>query len=472
MKIKILDAIECEVSKRDGEILIPILSFEAVYWQQGPHRKVRKTYLKQVFSHKGKTSWYFYTGLLPRIKAWCKEQNIPIEIEGEELKITPSAKPFLLGITFREDQLEMINKACEIGRGSLIAPTQSGKTLVFLGIISCYPKLNILILSHTSSIVHQTYKRLLKYGFNDAEVFGGGITIQNPSKQITVSTIQSFSKLDPKFYSDYYDCVIVDELHRVSKQVSQYKQVLSQLLAPLRFGFTATPKDDPEAEFTYEGLIGPIISRLSIQEATDLDILQKPKIELINSVMSDSVESIYKYQDTYKKVRENGKLVNGERLEIGAYSACIVENVGRNNQIADLVVEKIKQGEIIFIFVVYTLHGQLIQDAIQQRLNIKVPFVEGSTSIEQREKIKQGLQTKKIKVCIASNAWNEGLTVKTISNLFLVGAGSSELQLLQRAGRVLANENVTITYFLDSKNKHLALQSIKILSVFVDKGWL
>ena len=472
MKIKILDAIECEVSKRDGELLIPLLSFDAVYWQQGPHTKQRKVYRKQVFSHKGKNSWYFYTGLLPRVKAWCQSNNIPVEIEGEELKLKPSAKPFLQGITFREDQLKMINKACEIGRGSLIAPTQSGKTIVFLGIISCFPKLNILILSHTSTIVHQTYERLLKYGIKDTEVFGGGVTIQNPSKRITVSTIQSFSKLDPKFYTDYYDCVIVDELHRVSKQVSQYEQVLSQLLAPLRFGFTATPKDDPEAEFTYEGLIGPIISRLSIQEATELEILKKPTLKLIKAKYSPTLQNIYKYQDTYEKVHEHGKLVNGERVDIGAYSAGIVENAHRNSQIVNIVGENIKNKKITIIFVTYTLHGQLLQNEINKKFSIDIPFVEGDTPMLERKRIKDNLSTKKIPVCIASNSWIEGITIKTITDLILAGGGKSELQLIQKVGRVLANNQVTITDFLDLGNKHMIFHTGERLAVYSEKCWI
>jgi len=472
MKIEILDSIECQVSKEDGKILFPLLSYEAIFWKQGPYKKTRHTYRKSAFSFQGKTHWCFYTGLLPRVRKWTEEQGIPLEVVGEEITIPRQNPPILKGIVFREDQLKMIDVACKMGRGSLIAPTQSGKTLIFLGIISCYPKLKILILSHTKTIVHQTYERLLKYGFNDIEVFGGGVTIKNPTKRITVSTIQSFTKLDPKFYVDYYDMVIVDELHRVSKQVSQYKQVLSQLLAPCKFGFTATPKDDPESELTYEGLVGPIISTLSIQEATELKILGKPRLKLIRSKCPPNLSTIYKYQDTYEKIRVNGVMVNGRRLGIGAYSAGIVENTYRNAQIVEIIAEKIKEKKISFIFVTYTLHGQLLQEGIKQKTGIDVPFVEGATSIQKRDRIKKGLAEKKIPVVIASSAWMEGLTVKTITDLVLCGGGKSELQLLQKAGRVLANDNVCITDFLDLDNRHLIYHTGERLSVFSEKNWL
>jgi superfamily II DNA or RNA helicase len=472
MEIEILDAVECSLSKSDGQVLLPCLSFESSYWQQGPHKKVRKVYQKDVYSHKSKTGWYFYTGLLPRVKKYCIENKIPLKIVGEEIKIPRQQAPFLKGIEFRDDQLKMINVAVEKGRGVISAATQTGKTLIFLGIISCYPKLNVLILAHSSTIIQQTHERLLKYGFTDVEMFGGGVKVHNPTKRITISTIQSFSKLDPKVYSDYYDMVIIDELHRVSKQVSQYKDVLSKLLAPLRFGFTATPKDDPESELTYEGLVGKIISTLSIQEATKLEILGRPRLKLVKAEYPPNLSTIYKYQDTYEKIKVNGVFVNGERVDVGAYSAGIVENKKRNDQIIDIVVSNMEKGKISFVFVSYTLHGKLLQEGIKQRTGIDVPFVEGSTSMANRDKIKKGLMTKKILVCLASNAWSEGLTITTITDLVLCGGGKSELQLLQKAGRVLANDNITITDFLDLNNKHLLSHCGNRLAVYSEKNWL
>jgi len=472
MKIEILDAVECKVSKTEAQLIYPLLSFEGTYRQQGPSRTILKTYTKDVFSHKGKNDWFFYTGLLPRIKKWCTKNNIPIELIGEELHLPRQRPPILKGIEFREDQIHFINTACDMGRGLLIAPTQTGKTVVFLGVISCYPKLRFLILSHTATIVHQTYERLQSYGFDDVEVFGGGVKVQNPTKRITVSTIQSFAKLDPATYSDYYDAVFVDEVHRVSKQVSQYKQVLGTLLAPIRFGFTATPKSDPESLLTYEGLIGPIIARLSIQEATKADILEKPNLKLIRAKAAPGLKTVYKYQDTYEKINQNGVMVNGERLEIGAYSAGIAENQYRNQQIAEVASKNVENKKITFIFVTYTIHGTILQELIYEKCSILAPFVEGSTSMKERDRIKQGLTKKQIPVCIATVAWMEGLTVKTVTDLILAGGGKSELQLLQKAGRVLANRNVTITDFLDLDNRHLIAHTGERLAVYSEKEWL
>ena len=214
MQIEILDAIECQVSRADGELLFPCLSFESVYWKQGPFKRQRKTYQKSVFSFKGKEFWRFYTGLLPRIRQWCVDQGIPLEIVGEEIAIPRQNPPFLKGIgfkEFREDQLKLIDVACSAGRGVIEAATGVGKTLMQLGIMSCYPKSNILLLAHTTGIISQTFQELKRFGFKDIEMYGAGNKIEIPKARITISTMQSWIKLDPKYYIDRYDCCIVDE---------------------------------------------------------------------------------------------------------------------------------------------------------------------------------------------------------------------------------------------------------------------
>jgi len=476
MQIKILDAIECEVSVPDGRKLIPCLSFKASYWVQGPYRKQKKNYMKQVFSFKGKYKYRFHTGLLPRVLAWCKKNRIQTTVIGEELKIARQVKPNLKGTTFRNYQLDLIDKACSANRGLIEAPTGVGKTIIFLGIMSCYPRLRILVLCHTTTIISQTISELKKFGFTDVQQFGGGNKICKPSKRIVVSTIQSFVKLNPKDYIDYFDCVIVDEAHAVAKQKSNYSKVLGNLLAPIRLGFSATPLKDAEAKFTYEGLLGPIIGKLTMKEAENLEILAKPCLRLIKAEYPDSLTSIWNYQDTYEKIRENGKIVNGERLKVGAYTAGITENHQRNQQIATLAVEFSAKKQTVLIFVTHIEHGELLQAEIEHIGNCSIPFIQGNTSQSDRDTIKTQLIERKIKICLATISWQEGLNIPNLSVLILAGAGRSEKQLLQKIGRVMRRtkdkEQAIIVDFLDLGNRHLLAHMGERIAIYSDMGWL
>ena len=174
MQIKILDAVECEISKQDAALLKPCLSFDAYYWKQTPYKKKKMKYSKDVFSFRGQKVWRFYTGLLPRIKEWCKQKDIDLEIVGDEFYLEQQVEPFLKGITFRDDQLAMIKAACKQQRGIVHAATGVGKTIIMLGIISCFKGYHVLILAHTIDITSQIYGKLKDFGFTNIELFGDG----------------------------------------------------------------------------------------------------------------------------------------------------------------------------------------------------------------------------------------------------------------------------------------------------------
>ena len=79
MKIEIFHSVECGVSKADAALIAPCLSFESSYWVDGPHKKTKKIYTKNVFSFKGKHGYRFYTGLLPRVLDYCKKNDIDVD---------------------------------------------------------------------------------------------------------------------------------------------------------------------------------------------------------------------------------------------------------------------------------------------------------------------------------------------------------------------------------------------------------
>ena len=466
MQIKILDGIECQVIKKDGVQLVPCLSFEAVYWKQGPHKKTKHAYQKHVFSFKGKTHWCFYTGLLPRVTKWCEDQGIPVEIVGEEIIIKPQNEPHLDGITFRPDQLMLMNAACKAQRGVISSTTGSGKTLMQLGILSCYPKCRALILAHSTEIVSQTFKKLQEFGFKSIETFGGGIQIQKPSKQIVVATMQSFVKLDTEDYIDYFDIVLLDESHHLQSMKSKnkdgkqtnttYVEILSHLLAPIRIGWTATTRSTDEAVLINEGLLGPLIKKVTIQEAADLGILATPKLKLIKAKCSQNILDLRKYQDVY--------------------SYGIVNNQLRNKQVAEIVEEFYNQGKTTLIFVVHLEHGDLIKQEIKKLIGIKVPFIQGNMPQKERTVIKTKLISKKIKVCLATVSWSEGVDVPSLDVVITAGGGKSEIQTLQRLGRGLRKtdkkDEVIIVDFLDLSHMHLIRQTGERLATYSEHNFL
>ena len=243
IKITELDAVLSRVDLRGIQVLAPILSYQDTIWKTGQYAKKRITVIKKCYkSSKGKEA-LFLTGFIPRIKMYLDSigytheiipmKDVEIALHGRyRLKNRTTKKMEVL----RPDQIELIDAAFANKRGMIKAPTGSGKSFLIYGIISNFNLgENILILCHSAGIVKQLTDGLSEY-FSKIVMFGGDVdpTIKfRPLKdRIVVSTIQSFARLLPQNYCDYFSCVMVDEGHRVSSFNGLYAEVLQNLLAP------------------------------------------------------------------------------------------------------------------------------------------------------------------------------------------------------------------------------------------------
>ena len=181
-------------------------------------------------------------------------------------------------------------------------------------------------------------------------------------------------------------------------------------------------------------------------------------------------------QDTYEKIRVEGKLINGRRLKVGVYTYGIVENSKRNRQVAKIVKDFYKQGKTTLIFVTHINHGNLIAKEIKKELNIDVPFVQGSMSEEDRERTKKNLISGKLKVALASSTWVEGIDVPNLDAVIMGGGGKSDIQTLQKLGRGLRKtkdkDTVIIVDFLDLSHFHLIRQTGERLATYSENNWL
>jgi len=456
MKIELIDSIECRVSKKDAQKLIPCLSYNAVYWRKGQFGKKRTEYRKQCFSNKTKDYWYFYTGHLDRVVEFCNRRNFDLDLDATGL-YTSYEEPHIPGITLREDQKKIIDKALYKQYGVIKAPTGTGKTILQLGIMSAFSG-NVLLLAHTSSIVNQTVDKIRELNWSCTQIGGGFSFLEsfnNVNDPTVIATIQSFAKIDPKEYTDFFDVVIVDEAHRVSSFDGLYHKVLSNLLAPVRLGFTATLPYKEEAKMALEGLIGPLITEQTINEAAEKKILAVPKIKIIKSKFKQSVKEERKYSEVYQKG--------------------IVENYSRNRQIRDIVSEHEEKGDSVLIFVNKIEHGKNLVKLFKQR-KLNVPFIKGDMPNERREIIKKSLIKKTRKIVIATTAWKEGVDIPSLDVVFNAGGGKSEIGTLQSIGRGLRRtdekDSVVIYDFFDPSHNFLISHFGDRMVIYCENSWI
>lgn len=449
VEIEIIDNVYAKI--HSGISLIkPCLSYEAEAWYQTPKGKRKKIYNKSFIDGN-----LIYIGLLDRIEEFCKKRNIPCNIYGEPEWLEIENHPSLPGITFRDYQEEAIKIALEKQRGIIHAATGSGKTAISAGIISCFNNPRVLFLCPTIDLVSQTYDEFTKFGFIACKLGGGNKEI---TTNIVISTIQTYSKLDLNSYIDYWDIVLVDEVHRALGKEATIEKILKSIMAPLRIGLTATIPKEKEKQMVMEGLIGNVIYDVSAKRGVETGILATPHIKFIKIPFDKTIDEKIKIKKTYK----------------AAYQHAIVENKSRNKLIALKAKEIVSEGKSVIIFVVEIAHLDLIS---QELTNLGVDFekVHGIVEGEERDKIKQQMISGEKKCVVSSISWTTGVNIKNLDAIILAGGGKSEIGVIQSIGRCLRiteEKNDAYIYDCIDHYRYVAEHLASRINTYLELNWI
>lgn len=125
--------------------------------------------------------------------------------------------------------------------GILQSPAGSGKTQVGIALAAALGR-KTLWLTHTRDLLSQSKNRAEQYMSHSltGTITEGRVQI---GKAITFATVQTMCNLDLGRYRDVWDCIIVDECHRVAgtpTSVTQFSKVLNSLAARHKYGLSAT----------------------------------------------------------------------------------------------------------------------------------------------------------------------------------------------------------------------------------------
>ena len=144
--------------------------------------------------------------------------------------------------------------------GILQSPAGSGKTQVGIALAAALGR-KTLWLTHTIDLLRQSKNRAEQYMSPSltGTITEGRVQI---GKAITFATVQTMCNIDLGRYRDVWDCIIVDECHRVAgtpTSVTQFSKVLNSLAARHKYGLSATVhRADGMIAATY-ALLGQIV---------------------------------------------------------------------------------------------------------------------------------------------------------------------------------------------------------------------
>ena len=191
----------------------------------------------------------------------CLRSLLPL-LDGDVRKLfkTPKKVDFGGKVPLYDYQEEAVGAMLINHYGILQSPAGSGKTQMGIA-LACALGIKTLWLTHTKDLLTQSKARAEQYVDSTrlGTITEGKVNI---GETMTFATIQTMCKVDLEQYRDEWDCIIVDECHRVSgtpTAVTQFSKVLNSLRARHKYGLSATVhRADGLIKATY-AMIGEVV---------------------------------------------------------------------------------------------------------------------------------------------------------------------------------------------------------------------
>lgn len=319
-----------------------------------------------------------------------------------------------------------INAMLRAKGGVLKAPCRSGKTMVGINLVHRIGK-KALWLCHTGDLLRQAKDDFLKV-FPNAKI---GLTtngILEIGEDITISTVQTMDKIDPRIYENVFDIVIIDECHHCVSSPTQTKmfgRVISKIQARYKYGLTATPDRNDGMSRAMYAYIGTSQDG-SFKPTYEIPPTAVKKIDAIH--FKYELNSGYTTEKMYELYDASGMMVYNKLL------SNLVENEQRNQSIIENIKKCHEEQRKQCVLSHRKSHCKHLVEKLND-IGINAVLCTGDISDKRRKEILD--QTIDWDVIIATNSLlKEGITINELDTLHLVTPFKDGNLATQCVGRI------------------------------------
>jgi superfamily II DNA or RNA helicase len=330
------------------------------------------------------------------------------------------------------------------GRGQIIMPTGTGKTVVALAAMArC--AISTLVVAPIRDLMYQWHRRIRKTLGYEAGILGDGLHEIRP---VTVTTYDS-AYLYMDRIGDRFGLVVFDEEHHLPGP--NLRQAAEFCAAELRLGLTATPERFDGAHSGLDVLIGPVVYRQEIPEARGNVLAEYDTVRVPIALTDDEQR---RYDLLSRCVRafmfERRKHKPDYRWE----EAC--RDSGRDPEVRDALAafhakaaietraaEKLRVLEDLFRLhahervLVFTGSNRMAMDV---SLRFLIPMIIDKTGKKERREILDGFENGRYQAIVANQVLDEGVDVPSVKIGVVLGGFASTRQAKQRLGRILRKQ--------------------------------
>jgi superfamily II DNA or RNA helicase/HKD family nuclease len=314
-------------------------------------------------------------------------------------------------------------------RNLLVAATGTGKTVISAFDFKRYRKANpsarLLFIAHRKEILQQarhTFRHVLRDA-NFGELWVDGHT---PDRlEVLFASVQTFnSQIDrlAALGADYYDFIIIDEVHHLT--ASSYRTVLQRFTPDVLLGLTATPERMDGGDIT-EDFDGRIAAEIRLPEALNRKLLCPFQYFGVTD------------QTDLRQVNwRNGKYDAGELTRI--FTGHHIAARQRVQSILDALERYCTDPATVRTlgFCVTKEHARYMAETFQQA-GYQADVLLGDTPRDEREAMRSRLREGKPNYLFVVDVFNEGVDIPEVDTVLFLRPTESLTVFLQQLGRGL-----------------------------------
>ena len=335
---------------------------------------------------------------------------------------TPTEVDFGCTIPLYDYQVEAKEALITAYYGILQAPAGCGKTQIGIAVAADTGR-RTLWLTHTRDLLVQSKSRAEQYMSPSltGTITEGRVQI---GKAITFATVQTMCNLDLSQYRDVWDCIIVDECHRVAgtpTAMTQFSKVLNALAARHKYGLSATVhRADGMIAATY-ALLGGIA-------------YQVPEEAVKDKIMTVSVLPRATHQGLSREFLDtDGTIIYAKLVNF------LADRYPRNNLIvADLVANRDHYNLILSDRLTHleALMNRLPPDLRKQAVMIDGKMTTKKAKAFREQAIEEMRQGRKRYLFATYSLAKEGLDIPRLDRLYLTTPQKDYAVITQSIGRI------------------------------------
>lgn len=359
--------------------------------------------------------------------------------------LTPKMVWYGCDIPLYDYQRTAVKAMLEAQYGILQAPAGSGKTQMGLEMAVMLGR-KTLWLTHTKDLLNQSMDRAKQY--MDPKLLGtiieGKVCM---GKGITFATVQSMNRIYLPQYRDAWDCVIVDECHRVASSptsVSMFGKVLNALAARHKYGLSATVH-------RADGLIKSTFALLG-------DVRHVvPDEAVCGKIVKVGVKTVVTHTPVdYEVLDTDGTIVYSKLINY------LTQCEERNSLITEKLIDNADHYNVILSDRV--AHLKLLMESLPDELRKKAVMIDGTmTSKKAKEERRLSLelmrQGKKRYLFATYSLAKEGLDIPRLDRLYMTTPVKDYAVVAQSVGRVArvfeGKEDPVVYDFVDENFQYL-----------------